>query len=394
MHHTSDNPRRPSVLHIAKARPPDFVGGPLAVIRDIFAGLKEGFGSAALVAATTAGRREIAINDVQTAAGQSFGSAICLPKTLPLLWQLIRQITSHDLVALHGPFPLAELAIALGVGRRKPVIVHWYGDVAAGSAARWFRAFLMRRTLRRAETIVVPDRRLIDASPQLTEHAHKCRVVPFGIDVGKFIWPNFAAGRINDRGRLVLACGPLTPDKGFDVLIHSAVHRPFEVWIAGDGVDRPRLQQLINRLGVADRVRLLGSVPDCERLKLMCIADVFAAPSRTGDDMFGLIQLEAMAAGRPIVNTALDTAVPGVARHGVEAITVRPNDARQLGDAIDALISDPEQRRRMGQAGHARATAQYSATAFIAAVEMIYREAMRAPTRCTAAGITPSSATS
>jgi glycosyltransferase involved in cell wall biosynthesis len=387
MHHTHETPRRPSVLHLAKADPPDFVGGPLAVIRDIFAGLNESFGSAALVAATSAGRREIAINDVQAADGHSFGRAMSLPKTSTLLWQLIRQIATHDLLALHGPFPLAELAIALGAGRCKPLIVHWYGDVAAGSATPWFAAFLLRRTLRRAETIVVPDRMLIQATRQLKEHAAKCRIVPFGIDVGKFTWPHFAPGRVNDRGRLVLACGPLTPDKGFDVLVRAAVDRQFEVWIVGDGPDRSRLQGLIDDLGVADRVRLLGSVPDCERLKLMCIADVFALPSRTADETFGLVQLEAMAAGRPIVNTALDTAVPGVARHGLEAITVAPGDAGQLGDAIEALIRDPERRRRLGHAAQARAASEYSATAFRADMEMVYREAMTARTKCPASGI-------
>ena len=80
----------------------------------------------------------------------------------------------------------------------------------------------------------------------------------------------------------------------------------------------------------------------------MCIADVFVMPSVTNAETFGLVQLEAMAAGRPIVNTSLDTSVPRVARHGMEAITVSPGDSEQLGEAIDSLIADPERRRHMG----------------------------------------------
>ncbi|WP_247437885.1 glycosyltransferase [Bradyrhizobium sp. 139] len=364
------------------------VGGPLAVIRDIFAGLKEGFASAALVSASSVHRREIVINDLQAAAGSSFGRAIGLPKALILPWQLLRQIAKHDLLALHGPFPLAELAIVFGFARCKPLIVHWHGDVVAHRSKRWLRNVLERKTLRRAEAIVVSDHMLIDAMPQLNEHAGKCRVVPFGIDAAKFNWPQFTAGHINDRGRLVLACGPLVPQKGFDVLIRSAVNRSFEVWIIGEGPERPKLQRLIDEFGVSDRIRLLGSVPDCERLKLMCIADVFAMPSRTDAETFGLVQLEAMTAGRPIVNTALDTAVPRVARHGIEAITVPPDDAGQLGEAIDALIRDPERRRCMGHAAQARAAARYSASTFNASTEMVYREAMAARAKCPAAGIT------
>ena len=96
----------------------------------------------------------------------------------------------------------------------------------------------------------------------------------------------------------------------------------------------------------------------------MSVADVFVMPSVTNAETFGLVQLEAMAAGRPVVNTALDTAVPRVARHGMEAITVPPGDAEKLGDAIDTLISDPERRRRMGLSARERALTRYSAPAF------------------------------
>ena len=77
----------------------------------------------------------------------------------------------------------------------------------------------------------------------------------------------------------MLACGRLVPYKGYDVLIRAAVNRKFEAWIIGEGAERPRLEQLIAELGLGDRVRLLGSVSDCERIKLMCLADVFVMPS-------------------------------------------------------------------------------------------------------------------
>ncbi len=139
--------------------------------------------------------------------------------------------------------------------------------------------------------------------------------------------------------------------------------------------------QLIEELGLTERVRLLGSVNDCERIKLMCLADVFVMPSLTNAETFGLAQLEAMAAGRPVVNTALDTAVPRVARHGVEAITVPPGDAEKLGEAIDTLIRDPERRRRMGLAARTRALTRYSATAFRQGMETVYRDAVAAPSQ-------------
>ncbi|MBY9051493.1 glycosyltransferase, partial [Pseudomonas fluorescens] len=152
-------------------------------------------------------------------------------------------------------------------------------------------------------------------------------------------------------------------------------------------------EQLIGELGVGDRVRLLGSVSDGERIKLMCLSDVFVMPSVTNAETFGLVQLEAMAAGRPVVNTALDTAVPRVARHGMEAITVPPGNPDMLGDAIDTLIYDPERRRRMGLSARTRALTRYSTTAFREGMETVYRNAVTAPCRESAAAAEPPQAT-
>lgn len=378
MHHTSSPPRRPSVLHIFKIYYPDLFGGTLTVIRDICASLKDAFASAVLVCSQSADRRQIVVNDVPVERVRSFGNVLSLPAAPTYPWRLWRKIAEHDLLALHAPFPLADLVFALGFGRNRPLVVHWHADIVTHAGLRWFIEPLMRRTLRCAKAIIVSDRVLVDETPLLREFDDKCHVVPFGIDTSAYDWPKIEPHHVNDRGRLVLACGRLVPYKGFDVLIRAAVNRPFEVWIIGEGAERPRLEQLIAELGLGDRVRLLGSVNDCERIKLMCLADVFAIPSVTNAETFGLVQLEAMAAGRPVVNTALDTAVPRVARHGMEAITVPPGDAEKLGEAIETLIGDPECRRRMGLSARARALSRYSAAAFKDGMETVYRAAVTA----------------
>lgn len=379
MHHTSETPRRPSVLHIFKIYYPDLFGGTLTVIRDICASLKDAFSSAVLVCSQAAEQRNIVVNDVPVERVHSFGNVLSLPAAPAYPWRLWQKIAEHDLLALHAPFPLADLVFALGFGRKRPLVVHWHADIVTHAGLRWFIEPFMRRTLRQAKAIIVSDHLLIETTPLLREFEDKCHVVPFGINTDVYDWPKIEPHHVNDRGRLVLACGRLVPYKGFDVLIRAAVNRHFEVWIIGEGAERTRLEQLIRELGLGERVKLLGSVNDCERIKLMCLADVFVMPSVTNAETFGLVQLEAMAAGRPVVNTALDTAVPRVARHGMEAITVPPGDPEKLGEAIDALISDPERRRRMGLSARTRAVSRYSATAFRDGMETVYRSAVTAP---------------
>ncbi|PIT03754.1 glycosyl transferase [Bradyrhizobium nitroreducens] len=393
MHHTSDNSRRPSVLHIFKIYYPDLFGGTLTVIRDICASLKDAFAPAVLVCSQSAAKRQIVVNDVPVERVRSFGNLLSLPAAPTYPWRLWRKIAEHDLLALHAPFPLADLVFAFGFGRKRPLVVHWHADIVSHAGLRWLIEPLMRRTLQRAKAIIVSDHVLVDNTPLLREFEDKCHVVPFGIDTSGYDWPNIEPHHVNDRGRLVLACGRLVPYKGFDVLIRAAAAHSFEVWIIGEGAERPRLTQLIEELGLTERVRLLGSVNDCERIKLMCLADVFVLPSVTNAETFGLAQLEAMAAGRPVVNTALDTAVPRVARHGMEAITVPPGDSEKLGEAIDSLIRDPERRRHMGLAARTRALSRYSATAFRQGMETVYRDAVAAPSEQRSMNVEPPPAT-
>jgi glycosyltransferase involved in cell wall biosynthesis/ABC-type polysaccharide/polyol phosphate export permease len=366
--------RRPSVLHIFKVYYPDLFGGTLSVIRDICIGLKDSFAAAVLVCSQSGGQRRIVVNDVAVERVHSFGDVLSLPAAPTYPWRLWRRIAEHDLLALHAPFPLADLVFAFGLGRKRPLVVHWHADIVSHAALRWFVEPMMRRTLRRAAAIIVSDPVLVENTPLLREFADKCHAVPFGVDVGKYDRPTLRPADVNTRGRLVLACGRLVPYKGFDVLIRAAHSQNFEVWIVGEGREREHLEQLIRDYGLQDRVRLLGSVPESERVKLLRIADVFVMPSVTNAETFGLAQLEAMAAGRPIINTALDTGVPHVARHGIEAITVPPGDSAALAQAVETLINDPERRQRMGQAARHRAMTKYSTTAFKEGVETVYRQ--------------------
>ncbi len=370
--------RRLSVLHIFNDCYPDLFGGALSVIRDICAGLKDAFTACVLVCSKSSGQRRIVVNGVTVERVRSFGDVWSLPAAPTYPLRLWREAADHDLLALHAPFPLADLMLALGLGRDRPLVVHYHADIVSHAGLRWLRELLMRRTLRRADAIIVSNAILLYTSPLLQEFAKKCHVIPFGVDVSKYDWP-VPRDDDNDergRGRLVLACGRLVRSKGFDVLVRAAVGQRFEVWIIGEGPERARLERMIHSLGVADRVRLLGSAPKAKVASLMCTADVFVLPSVTSAETFGIAQLEAMAAGRPIINTWLDTAVPRVARHGIEAITVPPGNHVRLAEAIETLLRDPERRWRMGHAARVRATTQYSVDAFGKAIETVYRHAV------------------
>jgi rhamnosyl/mannosyltransferase len=126
--------------------------------------------------------------------------------------------------------------------------------------------------------------------------------------------------------------------------------------------------------GVADRAAFPGSVPDLA--PWYHAADVFALPAVARSEAFGLVQLEAMAAGTPVVNTRLDSGVPFVSRDGETGITVPPADADALAAALNRLLDDAELRRRLGDAGRERVRREFSLHRMVAQTLAVYHEAV------------------
>jgi rhamnosyl/mannosyltransferase len=105
-------------------------------------------------------------------------------------------------------------------------------------------------------------------------------------------------------------------------------------------------------------------------------AKAFVLPSVTTAEAFGIVQIEAMAAGLPVVNTSLPTAVPTIARNDREGFTVAPHDSGALAVAINRLLNDPTLAGRFGAAGRARVDAEYSEAVFLHRIRQVYIDAL------------------
>ena len=119
--------------------------------------------------------------------------------------------------------------------------------------------------------------------------------------------------------RLVVALGRLVTYKGFDVLLRALTQVDCHLLIIGTGKQRERLENIAADLGVGSKVSFLGYLSHDDVKVHLHAARVFAFPSITRAETFGIAQLEAMAAGLPIVNTSIPTGVPRIARDGIEA---------------------------------------------------------------------------
>jgi rhamnosyl/mannosyltransferase len=176
----------------------------------------------------------------------------------------------------------------------------------------------------------------------------------------------------------VLFVGRLRHYKGVDVLIDAAARlpEPAHFLIVGVGPLAAALQHQAQRNGVADRVHFLGELSDEAVTALYHAADVFVLPSTNRAETFGIVQLEAMACGLPVICTELGTGTSYVNQHGVTGLVVPPQNSEALAAALRQLLEHPEQRRAFGAAGRRRVEQAFTREEMLRRTLAFYEEAL------------------
>lgn len=292
------------------------------------------------------------------------------------LYRLIRQWRPH-IVHTHGSLS-GRLAGRLA-GRRVVYTKHGLGQAVELSVQVRQRVPLLQRLADRwlADRVIAVSGAVRDELLRQGTPPSRIAVIPNGV-------PAPADGGSKQRealrrelglgpGPVALSTGRLAPEKGHPYLIEAwaAVRQAVPeavLLIAGDGPERPRLEQLIADRGLTGAVRLLGFRDDAAQLP--AAADVFVLPSLT--EGMGIALLEAMACGCPVIASAVGGITEAVAdrTHG---LLVPPGDAAGLADACIALLADPARARAYGEAAREHVLERFSAVAQARAVAALYQ---------------------
>ncbi len=286
-----------------------------------------------------------------------------------------------DVVHLHAPYPPGELAQLL-LRRGRATVIGYHSDVVRQRILGAVWRPLQKRLLRRADRVLVASHAYRQSSPVLCASGARCTVVPYGIDLDRFARPDPArveALRARFPGPKVLFVGRLRYYKGVGHLIDAIAEGQPEIQllIAGRGPMEATWRQRAAATDASHRIHFLGDVTTDDLPALYAAADLFVLPSTHRSEAFGIVLLEAMASGLPVISTELGTGTSEINRDGETGRVVPPSDPGAIASVLRNLLADDTTRQAMAAAGRARAARRYGVDTMVDAVDAVYRDVLQ-----------------
>lgn len=347
-----------NVLQLSKFYPP-VEGGIESVVFEITEELVRLGQRVSVLCANTRNETEVQDSRYLVVRAASWGKLFSMSLSPALISRLRTMVAPADVVHVHMPDPMAALALRLTLPKSHKLVVHWHSDVVNQKLTLRLYEPLQTWLLNRADSIVTTSQRYGQDSHALQQYAGKITAIPIGIR--PLAQPKEdAIQAVNNRygnKRIIFSLGRHVYYKGFSVLIDAAQHLPDDavVVIGGRGPLSGVLAAKIKQMGLESKVYLPGRLSDEEVAAHYHAACLFCLPSVFKSEAFGVVLLEAMAAGKPIVATDIrGSGVPWVNQHGSTGINVPPADPPALARAICELLNDKARADDMGAAGKKR----------------------------------------
>ena len=278
-----------------------------------------------------------------------FAATMISPAMIMTLRKICHQ---YDIIHVHHPDPMAALALRLS-GYKGKVILHWHSDIIRQKKFLKLYIPLQNWLLGRADLVLGTSPVYLKESPYLRNVQHKVVSLPIGVDAmtpDKAITERIC--RQYGNRKIVFSLGRLVHYKGFRYLVEAATYLDdnYVVLIGGTGPLKGELRQQIKNLGLEDKVHLLGRIDDKELPSYYDACRVFCLSSIQKTEAFAIVQIEAMACGKPVVATQIpQSGVSWVNAHGESGLNVPPASPQALAQAIKDISDNEDTYKEFSQ---------------------------------------------
>jgi len=301
---------------------------------------------------------------------------------LPRVLHRLRKSGQFDVILLHYPNPMATVALFLSLllMRKKEKIVVWnHADTLLEQ--RWKRVLyaffkpVEEYIFRRADAFAAATPHHASSSETFRRFADRTAIIPYALPDSWFVIDEKekqAMRLVRERvgGSFLLFVGRLVPYKGLSTLVRASDRVPCRIAIVGAGPLEKELENEIRMMGLSERVLLIGAVEDIRPYYLAC--DFLVLPSVSGLEGFGIVQIEAMALGKPVVSSDLPTGVTYVNVHEETGLVFPVGDDAALAEACNRLLSDARFASRLGVNARERTQRMFSYQAMTDAARRLF----------------------
>ncbi|WP_045213813.1 glycosyltransferase [Desulfonatronovibrio magnus] len=301
----------------------------------------------------------------------------------PGFYQSLRKVLTEfkpDVVHVH--MPNVSAFWLLFIKKSFKLVIHWHSDVVS-SENEWklrtlypFYSLPETRLLAKADVIIPTSTPYLETSFPLKRFKKKCRVIPLGIKRNKFgSEMNHAdSGSGCEGDEYIFSVGRFTYYKGFKYLIRACKDGyPGRLVIAGDGPLRADMQRLVQSSGLGSRVSLPGRLSHFELQQCFKKCRAFCLPSIERTEAFGVVLLEAMSLGKPLITTRVEgSGMNEVNVHNETGLVVEPADSVGLARAMNYMLQNRARAEEMGSRGRARLQEKFSIERVVWEVGKVY----------------------
>ncbi len=290
-----------------------------------------------------------------------------------------------DLMHTHLPTPWsADWSALISLAKRKPLVLHYYNNIvgtgAYSCAAKCYNHTMLPVLLNLSDKIIVTHERYIEYSP-LKNYLSKVVAIPIGVDLERFRAVAQKARQPNVIFFLALL-DEFHRYKGLDYLIRAlAIAKEqipdIKLIVGGDGSLRGEYTKLAFSLGLKERINFVGFVSHEQSIEYYNNCDAFILPTTSFEqEGFGIVLLEAMACGKPVITTEIPGPAEKIKEYGA-GIIVRSKDAQELAGAIKELFSNQNDTLEMGRRARKLVEEQYSWQTIARKIEDLYFKTMK-----------------
>ncbi len=246
----------------------------------------------------------------------------------------------------HVPSGLPEFICKKKRNDIERIVLYHADTVSRGITGNLYVKHALAPMLESADVIVATSPKMFETSEVLKKFRAKGRVIPLFVDTDHFLPSGNVfdySPHFNRQGKkIVLYVGRFGRYKGLDYLLKAMnlIEDRYHLVLIGDGPEKDRLTSLIDELNLKNRVTMMPHVAYSKLPEIYRSADVFVLPSTDRGEAFGLVALEAMACGTPVITTELGTGTTFHNRHGITGYHVAPKDEKALAKAIKQCIEE------------------------------------------------------